>query len=120
MYTGDSDRTHRRKKEAARAHAATFEDYPRITAFFTPALNELVEPTAEETSESESDDDAGAVKQADGRSWKPSPEELDLHIRELKRRGVEDVIGKNVAKAKAANKRKITMLWQKMHCALRT
>jgi hypothetical protein len=55
VYTGDSDRTHRRKKEAARAHAATFEDYPRITAFFTPALNELVEPTgAEETSESES------------------------------------------------------------------
>ena len=78
VYTGDSDRTHRRKKEAARAHAATFEDYPRITAFFTPALNQLVEPTqAEETSESESDDDAGAVKQADGRSWKPhSPTSL--------------------------------------------
>ena len=105
-YTGDSDRTHRRKKEAARAHAATFEDYPRITAFFKRAPNQPVEPTqAEETSESESDDDAAAVKPADGRSWKPSPEELDLHIRELRRRGVEDVIGKNVAKAKAANKR---------------
>lgn len=120
-YTGNSKRTATRRKAAQKEHDETFAKHPKLTQFFKSASQAPISAQADvpvddipaaadvlaanETSDSDDGDGepAAAIRQADGRSWKPSPQELLGYIARLQE--VEKALGKNAAVAAAANKR---------------
>lgn len=82
------------------------KDQPKITSLFKVAPAEVQE-AAEAVEAEDTSDEEEPVDVEDLKRWKPSAEELKELVKKLRGLQVEEALGRNVAVAKAVNKRHV-------------